>query len=314
MAVTDERKIKVAEMNADLMDKLQGPEEMRKSAENTVTSYTRLKMRELSISRQILPPIPVNPSDMVRRLEDDKPVIYVDLEIDNAMATSVPLGTFPSENYIRGHRYAVPFQRITTDRYTKDVAELDTYTYDLRQMITDNSIKDMMAEEDGKFMGLSNRIVGPVGVVNPATGIAQHVQVSGGLSRATLSRALKVLPSSVLRLPVAKCLINNLTITDVQEWGRDEVGGDLAQNILQEGLTTTKFFGKEFYVTIKRELVPDNCIFFYSSPDKLGKFFVREDTTLSVKRDDYMFSFRAYEYIGASIGNIGGVARVDFVP
>lgn len=313
MPYMDEKKIKVADMNRNLMEKLAGSEEMRKEAENTVTSYTRLKMRELSICRQILPPISVGPSDMQRRLEDDKPVIYVDLEVDNAMSATFPLGTFPSEHYIRGHRYAVPFQRVSTDRYTKDVAELDTYSYDLRQLITDNSIKDMMVEEDGKFLSLCNHIVGPVGVVNPVTSIAQHVQISGGITRQNLSRALKVLPSTAMRLPVAKCLVNNLTITDIQEWGREEVGGDIAQEILQEGLTTTKFFGKEFYVTIKRELVPDNRILFFASPDKLGKFFTREDVTLSVKRDDYMFSFRAYEYIGAAIGNIGGVAMVDFV-
>lgn len=314
MPYMDEKRAEVAEMNRGLMEKLAGSEEMRKQAENTVTSYTRLKMRELSICRQILPPISVGPSDMQKRLHDDKPVIYVDLEIDNAMSATVPLGTFPSEHYIRGHRYAVPFQRITTDRYAKDVAELDTYSYDLRQLITDNAIKDMMAEEDGKFLGLCDHIVGPPMTPNPATGATQHVQITGAITRANLSRALKVLPSSAMRLPIAKCLVNNLTITDIQEWGRDEVGGDLAQEILQEGLTTTKIFGKEFYVTIKREIVPDNRIYFFASPDKLGKFFTREDVTLSVKRDDYMFSFRAYEYIGAAIGNIGGVAAVDFVP
>jgi hypothetical protein len=297
----------------DCLDEQGVSTEMRKQAADTVNEYTRLKMREDGFLRSILPPIQISWDEIDRLPGTDKPYKIVDIEVDNAMAMSIPFGTFAPEIYIQGNRYCVPFDRITTHRYTKDVAELGTYKMDIRQVLSDNAIKDMLVEEDGKFIMAVNSLVGTMGVMNPYTGGIQYVQISGGITRDTFSRALKVLPSTALRLPVSKILVNNLTISDVQGWGRDEVGGDLAQEILQNGFTESKLFGKDILVTIKNELIPDNSLYEFASPDKLGKFYTIDDITMYVKKDAYMFSFFAYSLSGAAIGNAGGVARVDFV-
>ena len=58
--------------------------------------------------------------------------------------------------YIRGPRYLVMMDRIVTPRFTKDVDELRTWIMDIRQVLSDNAIKDMLAEEDGKFITAVN--------------------------------------------------------------------------------------------------------------------------------------------------------------
>jgi hypothetical protein len=43
------------------------------------------------------------------------------------------------------------FHPVTTPEFTKDINELRTYRMDLRQVITDNSLKDIQTEEDGNM-------------------------------------------------------------------------------------------------------------------------------------------------------------------
>lgn len=288
------------------------PEGMRKKAADTVDEYTRIKMREDGFLRKILPPMQIGPENIDRLPDTDKPYKVVDKEVDNAMAISMPFGDTPPEFYIYGNRYVVTFDRIETHRYTKDVAELYTYHMDIRQVLSDNAIKDMMVEEDGKFISVVNQAVGAVNTINPYTGAMQYITISGGITRDTWNRALKVLPSTRMRLPVKQILINNLTIHDIQAWGRDEVGGDLAQEILQNGFTDSKLFGIDIHVTIKNELVPDNTIFCFTTPDKMGKFYTIEDVTMYVKKEAYIFTFFAYSLSGFAIGNVASCARIDF--
>jgi hypothetical protein len=158
-----------------------------------------------------------------------------------------------------------------------------------------------------------NNLVGDLNVMNPYTGGKQFQQINGGVTRDTWWRAMNVLPSTALRLPVSKVLINNLTMSAVQGWGRDEIGGDVAQEIAHNGFTWTKFFGHDLIVTIKNELVRDDELYEFASPDKLGKFFTIDDITMYVEKKAYMFSFFAYSLSGCTIGNAGGVARVKFV-
>ena len=45
-----------------------------------------------------------------------------------------------------------------------------------------------------------------------------------------------------MHLETSTVLINNITVKDFMKWGRDEVGGDLAQEILQNGFAEQKNF------------------------------------------------------------------------
>jgi hypothetical protein len=283
-----------------------------KEAQDAINDYTRMQMREDGFTRRVIPPVTITNDELDRQVDTDKPVKVIDKEPDSPAAISVPFATLPLNRYIRGPRYRVMFDRILTPKFVKDVDELRTWDMDIRQILSDNSIKDMLAEEDGKFILTINTILLGKGTIIPETGVAQYVGIAGGVTRDTLAEAMKVMPRTPRRLNVATVLINHVTIWDVVKFGRDEVGGDLSQDLFRTGFTLRELMGVRFIVTIKRDLVPDNTIYMFAAPKFLGKFFVLEDTTMYIDRKAFMLEFFAYESIGCAIANVAAVARVDF--
>jgi hypothetical protein len=283
-----------------------------KEAQDAINDYTRMQMREDGFTRRVIPPVTITNDELDRQVDTDKPVKVVDKEPDSPAAVSVPFATLPLNRYIRGPRYRVMFDRILTPKFVKDVDELRTWDMDIRQILSDNSIKDMLAEEDGKFILTVNTILLGKGTIIPETGVAQYVGIAGGVTRDTLAEAMKVMPRTPRRLNVATVLINHVTIWDVVKFGRDEVGGDLSQDLFRTGFTLRELMGVRFIVTIKRDLVADDTIYMFAAPKFLGKFFVLEDTTMYIDRKAFMLEFFAYESIGCAIANVAAVARVDF--
>ena len=125
---------------------------MEKRALDAVVDYTRYRMREEGFYRRVLPPIQVSNDDLDQQVDTDKPVKIIEREPDSPAAISIPFNTLPMNLYVRGQKYRVTFDRIVTPRFTKDVDELRTYRMDIRQILSDNAIKDMLAEEDRKFI------------------------------------------------------------------------------------------------------------------------------------------------------------------
>lgn len=298
-------------VNKTVLDMLATPGQ-EKRAQDAINDYTRMKIREDGIWRRILPPVQITHDELDRQVDTDKPVKVVDREPDSPAAISVPFATLPMNRYIRGNRYRVMFDRILTPKFTKDVSELYTYHMDIRQILSDNSIKDALAEEDRKALAVVNVAVGTANVAVADTGTPQYVTISGGVTRDTIAEAFKVLPRSNKHLNVATVLVNNVTVWDVCKQGRDEVGGDLSENMYRTGFAETELLGARWIKTIKTNLVPDSTIFLFAEPKFLGKFFVLEDITMYIDRKAYMLEFFAYESVGSTVANSAAVGRVDF--
>ena len=285
---------------------------MEKQAQDAVNDYIRVRMREDGFHRRIIPPVQITNDELDRQVDTDKPVKVVDKEPQSPGAISVPFATQPINRYIRGPRFRVMFDRILTPRFTKDIDELRTYDMDIRQILSDNSIKDMLAEEDGKFILVCNTLHVSQGGTVPETGTIQWRNVGGGVTRDTIAESMKILPSTPNHLNPSTVLVNNVTIWDVVKWGRDEAGGDLSQDLLERGFAEREIMGVRWIVTIKRDLVPDGTTFQFAEPKFLGKFFILEDTTMYIDRKAYMLEFFAYESLGSTIANVAGVGRADF--
>lgn len=308
----DNSGVSIAARNEAFLNMLEGDGDMKKQAQDTATDFTRVRVREDGIARKILPPIPLTNDELDRDVRTDKPMKVVDKEPNSPAAQSIPFGSLPSNSYITGPRYAVYFDRVVTPRFTKDVEELRTWQMDIRQVVSDNAIKDMLAEEDGKLFLTVNAILGTMNAPVAATGVAQWKSIAGGISRETWADSLKILPSTPMHLTPNTCVINNVSIYDVYKWGRDEMGGDLSQEIAQNGWAQRTLMGKEVLVTIKRDLVPDDNVYQFCEPNKTGKFYLLQDTVLYVDRKFYMIEFFGYEVLGGAIGNVASVARATF--
>lgn len=286
--------------------------ELEKQASDAINEFTRIRVREDGFTRRIMPPLQVSNDDLDRQLWTDKPVIIVDKEPNIPPAISVPFGTLPTNFYIRGPRYQVTFDRLLSPRAVKDMGEMRTWIMDIRQVIADNMIKDMLAEEDTKFIGAFNTALIGQGSVTPTSGAVQWKAIPGGVTRDSQMDAFKVMPSTNFHLETRTVLVNNVTIYEYLKWGRDEVGGDLSQDLLKNGWTEREFMNRTWIISIKRDLIPDNTIFMFADPKFIGKNFMLEDATMWLRRQYWMLEYFLWEELGASFGHTGGLARVDF--
>lgn len=300
-------------VNESLFEKLASRDPiMEKEAIDAVNDFTRTKMREDGFLRRLMPPVPISNDELDRQVSTDKPVKVVDKEPDSPAAISIPFATLPMNLYIRGPRYLVMLDRITTPRFTKDTDELRTWIMDIRQVLSDNAIKDMLAEEDGRFILAFNTALVAQGATVPTSGTVQWQRILGGITRDTVCDMLKIMPNTPSNLEVKTCLINNITVKELMKWGRTEMGGDLSQDVMKNGWTMQEFAGVNWVITIKKDIIRTNSVYMFSDPKFIGKHYTLEDTTMYIRREAYMLEFFAYETNGASLGHTSGLARADF--
>ena len=302
-------------LNNKFIDKIVSDDSVtRKSASDEATNFTRGILREEGFLRKILPPRTISNSELTKLPHTDKLCYVKEKEPDSPAAVSVPFGMQPIAEYIKQPRYAIAFQRIMTPKFVKDVDELRTYDMDIRQVLSDNAVKDMMAEEDGKFLAAANHAMGiRDNAASNETGIATWNSTTNALNRSSLAEARKFMPRTRARLEPAKALTNSITIKELEKWQRDQIGGDLAQDMLVDSFSERKFAGMEWMITIKHDLVAEGSVYFWAEPKFLGENLQLEDVVLFIERRSFFIEFYAYKLGGAAIGNVAGVSRTDFL-
>jgi hypothetical protein len=306
-------------LNASVLDALDnGTQDGINKVAQVAADYTRTQIREDSFAFKILPPEKIDNSRLKRDLTENLGVIE-NLEPDSPGAKWVPLETVPDGEYITGSRYLIPFARVLTRKMTKDIDELRTYDYDIRKILTDNSIKDGLAKIDEKFIETVNSIVfnaEAAGKENKVTGKVQWVDFKDGLNRETWTEASKMLPRPnkegkfVTRNYIA--LMNDVTARDILKLDRNATGGDLAQKNWIEGLTTDTIEGIKLVTTIKSTIVPENYVYFFAEPSFLGHCYYLTDWTMDLKKEGFFIQFYSYWLGGFGFGNVAGMALARF--
>lgn len=302
---------KYAALNEAFYDNMMTPG-MEKNAEGAATEFTRTRIREEGFYDKIIPEQKVGNTDLTRQVDTPKPVIVVDKEPGSPAAVSLAFASLPTNWYIRGPRYRVEFDRVLTRRFVADLDELRTYTYDIRQVLSDNSVRDMLAEQDGKFIRAVNTALVGADTVNPLSGIMQWRTIYGGVSRESLEEAFTIMPSTPTRGEVATVLSNTITRRRIMSMKFNEVGGDKSQDWFLNGWAAEKFMGVNWIWTIKRDLVPDDSILMFGDNRFIGKNYVLEATTMHVKREAFMIEWFAYKTLGGALGHTHSLARADF--
>lgn len=284
-----------------------------KQAGEAATGFLRMQLREDCVVDRFLVPSPVNNSDLDRQVDTPLPTIVLDKEPGSPPAISVPFATQPMARYIRAPRYRAMFDRVLSTRFQADTAELRTYDMDIRQILSDNSVKDMSAEKDGKVFATVNTILGSTpNVALGETGVVQYKTIAGGVSRESVVEARKILPSTPSHFEAATVVVNNVTIKDVEKWGFEEMGGSMSEDILKNGYGERNLLNMRWIATIKRRLVPDNNMYMFCEQKGLGVSFELEAPTMYVKREGPMIEFYSYASWAVTLGNVAGFCRVVF--
>lgn len=305
--------IPVSVMNAHILDSLDR-DPMVKQAQEAATDYTRLQIREDSFAFKIQVPEKATDDMLDRTLDETCLQIIWEAEPDNPGSKWVPLQTIPDTEYIMGSRYSIPFARVLTPKFVKDIDELRTTRQDIRKILTENAIKDALAEIDSKWISTINSIVhdcDQYGVQNQS-GKVQLWTTNEGLNRETFAEMLKLLPrgneQGKFRLRNYCALMNEVTAKDLLKLKRNEVGGDYSEEMFKNGLTSDTLMGIKLLYTIKSDLVPDDHIYFFAAPEFMGKSFYLTDWTTYMKKEAYFIEMFSYWLGGFAIGNIASCA------
>ena len=288
-----------------------------KSASSAGSNMIRRRIREDGFSRNILPPKAVTNDQLDRVADHDRPVMIEDMEPESRGAKSIPFGDTADTEFYYGSKYVCSFNAITTPEFTKDINELRTYRMDLRRVITDNALRDIQAEEDYQFISAVNSIVGTENTNDGLGGRMQNFTVSKGGSahfdRENYVEVLSKLENANLNNGVF--LMNRKTAKTFLTFNRSEIGGDLSQTLLTEGLSAlqeAKIFGVKHLFTIKADMVPDDVVYCFAEPDYLGKFYTLQEPTMYVEKKKDILRFSARETLSVTFANLAGIARIRF--
>ena len=81
---------------------------------------------------------------------------------------TVPFKTSRAPRPAPLRREPIRFDRVVTPTFIRDVDELRAFTMDIRQVLSDNAIRDMLAEDDARFISSINSVMpGPDEPVSP---------------------------------------------------------------------------------------------------------------------------------------------------
>jgi hypothetical protein len=289
-------------VNSNFVKKIESG--MLKEAQDNGTAFIREKLRQEAAVREILVPQGLSEDDIDRDEYTDQPKKIIDKEPDSH-ATFVQFQGTGRRTWFKGKRYAIYFGKIETQRFTKSKFELMTYTGDIRQILSDNSVKDMADKEDEYWYNLVSDII----ALNPAV-----QRTTGSFQSSTFKSAMQAMLNR--RRPIGKMLMTKSRYMDALDLPATTVGDVIAQRHFDEGIEASeKLWGIPVVTTIKADIYPFNNAWVFSpqSPNNfLGNFFLLQDATLYIEQKADMISFWSYEALGMGVGNRLSMQEIQF--
>jgi len=287
--------------------------EMQKYAQEQTTDFIRSEVRERGLYRRIIPMKQATNDMLTPQVDTQLPCIVEEMQPDSPAAVSIPFRTLPPRWYVRGRKFRVTFSRIASERFQVDADELRTWRMDIREVLSEQAVKDITAEEDRSFFAAVNSALVGAGSTVPATGTVQWETIVGGITRDTVLEARSIMSKTPNALIPTTAVINSVTANQVLKLNAVETGDEITTQMLREGISALDgLFGLNWLVTIKRYLVPDDTIYFFADPDYIGRSYVLTDVTMVTKVEGPDIEWWYYETIGGAIANVAGLARADF--
>ena len=295
----------VAFINQSFMEKIE--QGFVKEAGAAMSAFVRQKLREEGFTRKLFEVQQVTASDLDRGL-DDQPRIIIEKEPDST-ATFMALSGQPTVRYFTGTRYEVPFYKLSSQKFKKSKFELATYKTDIRNILQENSVKDIQKQEDENFIrGLR--------LIQKDTRGAEFVTPTGDRITDKLMNLLKVLVGDMQK-PSKILMSHQLYLTMLRE-PATQLGDAIASEHFKTG-AMDGFYGFEIVTTIKADIlssdgvVKGDLVVVFAPQAYLGQFYSLQEPTVFLKAEADMIEFETYESIGIGIGNVKGfvIGKID---
>lgn len=314
--------VSVEQLNSAFLQKTASAEG-RNEIQQKVTNFTRLKIKEESFARKIVPPEKVTPNTpgmQVSKTQDQFEMI-VELEIDS-IAMPLSLIGSPTERYVKGKRFGVKFFKIGSERFRKSEIELMTYRHNIKDVITRNSIRDIEKVEDGRFMLYTRKALKTTSKVigtsvdwrgNNFSGIstaAGGAKADGArLNKDDLTKLFNLIDGDELKSSLL--LMNILDFNSIGAWDASELGFSTTDETTKDGYKYNKLLDHLLVVTNKVKYVVTGKVYCFVSPEFLGKFYQLQDIAFFIKKEEDMLTWSSWEVLGMGFQNVLGIAMLD---
>lgn len=263
-------------------------------------AFVRERLREVAFSRSIIPPEYVTKADCQRSVNHNLLVKICDIEPDSAAAAVNFRGQAYSQ-YIEGDRYEIPFFKIESKEFAIEEGELLSFDYPVTKVIEENSVKDIQAIEDGKFIEFTDAVIAANGkTITPAA--------AGPATSENLVKLFNALDTD--ELSVGTVLMHKADWNDFMTQEGSVIGDSLASEVLVNGYRYNTILGHKLVVTIKTSVVTPGTIRVFVDPKYLGNFFILNDTKFYIEKRGDMVRWKTWEYVGMGYGNFRGAAMM----
>jgi hypothetical protein len=305
--------------NGETLDNLLSHDETRQfKGRQKCANYIKHALFESSFCDAFLPPETI--TDNSRFLYDvgePKLVIVDEYQAPSPGAMSVSFSGDSRLQRLDGQRFRTYIQKLTSVKYRIETDYLVTYRYDIRQYALDRMLKELQRIKDVVFINTVWKLIGQLDQpMLGTTGKVQYRDMGSAITRPAYVDAANILNGIGYDsgLTPSAILMNNITATQFRKWGRDELGGDLAQETLVNGFSkiTKSPLGVDFCTTIKKSLVKDGLILYFASPEFLGVNYLWKDVTVFTKQEEDILYMNAWMKTGSTIANCTALCGAQF--
>ena len=269
------------------------------------TDFCRVKIREGSFARKILPPKMITSADLDQAVDSDSPmrIIHKD-KVSEAYPVTFREQT--QQRYYTGSKFQVFYTTIQSEEFTKVIEELQTYRVPIKQIIQENYLKDLQRVEDSLFVTAADNIITKKETEKEGSVL---YKVAGPFTPAILAEGLKILAKR--EVPIGTILINEVDWMSLLQLQQGAAGSAVMEDIIHNGYSYTKLMGHNFIRTIKQDVVKPGHIYLFSTPEYLGVFDILRDVQAFMETKGNKFSMYLWETIGIAIGNDNGIAKIE---
>jgi len=298
----DMEKISAEALNSAFSELMETPEGQKEVQEAGLT-YIKQYLREESFLRKVINPVNITKFDTQRAVDSDTVEKVVDIE-PGSTASAINFRSESPARWVEAPRYAIPFFTIASPMFEKTEQELFAYESPVIKIIEENSVKDIQEVEDTKFIEFCTAAIALSG------NLLQLPATTALTTKKTITDGFSLVDAN--RLQTDKVMMGSTTFNDVLALPSEQIGNPLSSEIVKDGYTYNQLIGKKFIVTSKTNLVPYGQMWFFAKQKYLGNFYILNSTKFYINKIADLIRFKTWEVIGVGIGNVNGVAKVEF--
>jgi hypothetical protein len=322
------------DVHSQLLSQLSDPNAKSKIAA-FASGFIRDRLREASFAEQVIPSQPVDRSQCQVSPNHDG-LVKIEFIEPRSRAMVVTVRSEPTAKFIRGEKVEIPFITIMSEMYQKPEQEFLAYNFPIADVIKENSVKDMGEVQDREFLTYVEGCVqgyqqeangGSVTTLNPTTianGTVVEFSVAKGegartaatateavfpVQRPDIVRGMKLLNGN--RLKCAQILMTEVDANDMLSWTMEDQGSKVQGETLYNGWQSNTLLGKKLITSIKTDILRPGNMYFFTTPDFLGRFYILNSTKFYIDKVINIVKFVAWRDLGMAIINAAAVRKVE---